>query len=770
METFSYTWGLLLKCVRTAIILSLIGLVLLPPLSCSSFLLSSDKNRRQLGHRQSESNPLSTSVAVLLSSASSSSSTEEGVAALERAKRQFERMQIEQRRRSGSGDDDDDLEADIREYLTFPANALKAELKDRGLPTKGRKPDLARRLAEFEYQQRTGYVSPAALNRAGSTAVPTATLSAISSSTTQKKKGENHVNTGDESAAEEDLQQKRSTITSFCGIRLSDAARDALTQAGFEVPTPIQRDGIPLINKGESVLLHAETGSGKSLAYLLPITEHLWRQKQDVESSFTANLGDWRGALDDDEFPDDDELTYAFILTPTRELAAQIAGVASVLAPPGTVRLVSHPTNLASDQQYWKERKGGTSATHDDEISQAESYHLGRTSPRIFVGSAKSILHSLYGDGKMPASPTRKPAAQLMLKQTRWVVLDEVDRLLLGTGGGGSKKRGAGAGAGKGGKRDYHHEKPAAILTSAIAKRTLGRAQIVAASATMGRPLKREVARVLGLGPKEWPVVVTGDINEAFSDSTKSKKSEEDASSRHIGRAITIPDSVKNYILPVDTSSVGKLLTNAFFVLKALNSKIHGDDSSAASSSRTLLVLTKSCGLSTTNAVGALKHFGCRNPEPQSLLDVLQNADSTDQLIEVHRRVSKSSGVGVALTESAYFKGKGSGEEDGSISADPALDDTNDGYLLVTGEDSVRGLHLEGLDTVVVVGRAPGPDEYMHIAGRTGRAGKRGKVINVLSDPQAAAVKGWERMLDVHFEMLNSLDDVSSLVGHTTTN
>jgi len=71
--------------------------------------------------------------------------------------------------------------------------------------------------------------------------------------------------------------------------------------------------------------------------------------------------------------------------------------------------------------------------------------------------------------------------------------------------------------------------------------------------------------------------------------------------------------------------------------------------------------------------------------------------------------------------------------------------------VLVTGEDSVRGLHLDCLDVVVVVGRAQGPDEYTHIAGRTGRAGRPGRVFNVVSEKDAATVKAWEKMLDTEF-------------------
>jgi hypothetical protein len=41
--------------------------------------------------------------------------------------------------------------------------------------------------------------------------------------------------------------------------------------------------------------------------------------------------------------------------------------------------------------------------------------------------------------------------------------------------------------------------------------------------------------------------------------------------------------------------------------------------------------------------------------------------------------------------------------------------------LLVTSAESARGLDLAGVDCVIVFGRVDGPDEYQHVAGRTGR-------------------------------------------------
>jgi superfamily II DNA/RNA helicase len=664
--------------------------------------------------------------------------------ALEQTKRRLEEMQQQQQQPKRNSSIDPRIDERVREYLSFPANELKRELKSNGLPTKGRKPDLAKRLAEFEYldENPNEFFGDSIKDSDDSDPARTKYLD---------PKGDANADT---KVSTDGSQQQHPVLDTFGGIPLSETAGKALGKARFDVPTPIQRKALPSLFKGQSAVLHAETGSGKTLAYILPITEALWKDEM--------------GEYGDEE---DTELYYGFILTPTRELASQVAGVASALAPPGSVRLVTKPTNLLSEGRYWKERRGDR--VDDPDFLEEETNMRGRGSPpRLFVGSAKAIQGSLYGDGRMPASPTRKPAAKELLAKTRWVVLDEVDRLLnvktkkgISTAQRNQRaKKSNRYGNGEYGEHDRKssqqtgplHEKPAAILTAAIARRTLGRAQVIAASATVGRGLKRELSRVLGLPPKEYPRVIRGDAWDTNSDSNidsdgydidDEDDDNDSLNPNHVDRAVTIPGSVRNYVLSVDASSSGKLLTSAFFAIKNLNSKNNKNDSDSdsdnkKSSEKILLVLTKGCGITTTNAIGALKHFQCK-PEPKSLLDVLQDANGTDQLMDVHNRVAGSDGIG----------------ESG---VDTSINSDDDGYVLVTGEDTVRGMHLAGLDTVVVVGRANGPDEYIHIAGRTGRAGNPGKVINVLSEPHALAIASWETMLSTKFESV-TMEDIAGL-------
>ena len=75
----------------------------------------------------------------------------------------------------------------------------------------------------------------------------------------------------------------------------------AVREKGYEVPTPIQRAAVPVILSGSDVLAGAQTGTGKTAAFTLPLLERLQRQ------------------------PRPDRPIRALVLTPTRELAAQVA-------------------------------------------------------------------------------------------------------------------------------------------------------------------------------------------------------------------------------------------------------------------------------------------------------------------------------------------------------------------------------------------------------------------------------------------------------------
>jgi ATP-dependent RNA helicase RhlE len=89
---------------------------------------------------------------------------------------------------------------------------------------------------------------------------------------------------------------------SFTALGLSTPIINALDKSGYKEPTPIQHEVIPLVLAHHDVLARAQTGSGKSASFVLPILE-LW----------SKNVGEGKSKI------------KALVLTPTRELTLQVA-------------------------------------------------------------------------------------------------------------------------------------------------------------------------------------------------------------------------------------------------------------------------------------------------------------------------------------------------------------------------------------------------------------------------------------------------------------
>ena len=94
----------------------------------------------------------------------------------------------------------------------------------------------------------------------------------------------------------------------FTSLGLSDPILKAIKETGYTKPTPIQAKAIPFVLKGDDVLAAAQTGTGKTAGFTLPLLERL---VQDHKSTGTSKGQPKRHIR-------------ALISTPTRELAAQV--------------------------------------------------------------------------------------------------------------------------------------------------------------------------------------------------------------------------------------------------------------------------------------------------------------------------------------------------------------------------------------------------------------------------------------------------------------
>ena len=93
---------------------------------------------------------------------------------------------------------------------------------------------------------------------------------------------------------------KGSAKDGFPTLGLSDTLLAAITGLGYEEPTPVQRETIPILLEGRDLLAQAATGTGKTAAFALPMIQRIGKPRH----------GGTTGGL---------------VLVPTRELAMQVS-------------------------------------------------------------------------------------------------------------------------------------------------------------------------------------------------------------------------------------------------------------------------------------------------------------------------------------------------------------------------------------------------------------------------------------------------------------
>jgi len=158
------------------------------------------------------------------------------------------------------------------------------------------------------------------------------------------------------------------TMNDFSGFGLSPALMEILTRMNYTTPTPIQMQAIPPALLGKDVLGSAQTGTGKTAAYAIPLMMKL-----------TQNP---RGA--------------ALILTPTRELATQVMTVIKQML--GTRSTIQTALLIGGE-------------------SMGPQFSQLRNRPRLIIGTPGRINDHLE-------------RGTLMLHDASFLVLDETDRML----------------------------------------------------------------------------------------------------------------------------------------------------------------------------------------------------------------------------------------------------------------------------------------------------------------------------------------------------
>jgi len=100
----------------------------------------------------------------------------------------------------------------------------------------------------------------------------------------------------------------------FRDLQIIEPIQKALKDQGYDQPTPIQEQSIPILLTGKDLLGCAQTGTGKTAAFAIPILQHL---------------------SDSHETDNPRRSIRSLVITPTRELAIQIADESGIRVAKG---------------------------------------------------------------------------------------------------------------------------------------------------------------------------------------------------------------------------------------------------------------------------------------------------------------------------------------------------------------------------------------------------------------------------------------------------
>ncbi|MBF9140412.1 DEAD/DEAH box helicase [Hymenobacter properus] len=159
------------------------------------------------------------------------------------------------------------------------------------------------------------------------------------------------------------------TVVRFDELNLSEEVQRAITEMGYEEASPIQAGAIPVLLEGRDVIGQAQTGTGKTAAFSIPIIEAVDADSRDVQ---------------------------AIVLCPTRELAVQVSGEIQ--------KLGKHKRGLAVVPIY-----GGSS--YDRQFRALER------GVQIVIGTPGRVMDHIE-------------RGTLKLDKTTKIILDEADEML----------------------------------------------------------------------------------------------------------------------------------------------------------------------------------------------------------------------------------------------------------------------------------------------------------------------------------------------------
>jgi len=422
-------------------------------------------------------------------------------------------------------------------------------------------------------------------------------------------------------------------VATFAGIQLAGNCASFLRNMsrlgrGTMEPTDIQALCMKPILQGQNVMIHAPTGSGKSLAFMLPLIQRLMNiasRKDELKRKSNLRM---------------------VIVAPSQTLVVQLCALARALVGP----------ELA--EQVTIVQTGGA--------NQVSS---------IVVGTAQGFMDLLWDANTGPIWATAvgwidmvvfdEADRLVFLPKRRWdELLDEEEAMM----------------------RPPSHGRDLLSVIHSVTRENRRSFQLVAASATSGRKTERTLTLFAGLNDAGRDLIL---LRAAGAEMPKTAKV---AAGQYGDGSSTLPLDTVHTIRVVEQMENSEARFG--LVMEAVVKTIV-----ELKARRTLLVICQDDG---PNALYSRGDFGMA-----AVSGYLQFA-LADYNIEVENVLR--------VVEKASAKVWTSGGADDGRKAD---DDGQE--VIVAAKNQIRGIHLAGLEAVVLIGDPASSHDYVHCAGRTNR-------------------------------------------------
>jgi hypothetical protein len=284
----------------------------------------------------------------------------------------------------------------------------------------------------------------------------------------------------------------------FAGVRFDEPIASSLKALNIHEPSPIQEQAIFALSTGLSCIIHAETGSGKTLCYLLPLLKRLVDEKKKNDN--------------------DNSKIVSIIVVPSKELAVQVAAdVASMMG-------------------------------QSDEID-TRLVHLCLESGRAGLDSVRAPI--VIGTPYKLLDAVRATQSVQCLDSVNYLVLDEVDRMLhaLSKYSSNDVRR-----------KERQTANPVKELIGDLARirgfvppdknggNSNSPLQVVAASATIGRPVRRELYHAL-MGGGQRSASSSGELPLLRAKAAAVQIADDRNGRETTTRAVSVPRSIRHIVL-----------------------------------------------------------------------------------------------------------------------------------------------------------------------------------------------------------------------------